>query len=114
MKNLGKGQIFGVEDVMNLRNYTFEVKCVSETAEIFQISAPEFIARFSKDEKTWKFLKSMTKTSDNQSINSIVDKFASLNKRRKVIIKEKNVSKPKIDPAQNIMEIGKNLRKQKD
>ena len=56
MRNLGKGQIFGVEDVMNLRKYTFDVKCISETAEVFEIKAPEFLARFSKDDKTWKYL----------------------------------------------------------
>ena len=50
MRNLGKGQLFGHEDVINKRNYTFEVKCISKTAELFSIKAAEFINRFSRDE----------------------------------------------------------------
>jgi hypothetical protein len=56
----------------------------------------------------------MTKSSDNQNMNNIVDKVASLNKRRKTILKEKNVSKLKIDPAQNMMEIGKTIMKEQE
>ena len=88
---------------MNLRKFTFEVKCVSETAEIFEIRAAEFLARFSKDEKTWKYLRSMVRTSDRQNMNTIVESHAFVNKRRKNILKEKNVMKPRIDPNLSIM-----------
>jgi hypothetical protein len=60
----GKGKLFGFEDVENMRNNLSDVKCISETGSLFCMTAREFIARFSKDERAWEELKSISKESD--------------------------------------------------
>ena len=52
-KIYGQGKLFGLEDVENMRNNLCEVKCVTEKGSLFCITSREFMARFSKDERTW-------------------------------------------------------------
>lgn len=50
---LKKGSVFGFEDIINQRNYTFEVNCISDQGCLYEISAPEFFNKFSSDENSW-------------------------------------------------------------
>lgn len=53
---IGKGQIFGQEDVLSNRNYTTSVQCVSMNAAVYCMKAEEFNYRMAKDERVWKSL----------------------------------------------------------
>lgn len=46
-------QIFGHEDVVNMRNYTTTVKCLSNEAALFVCKADEFYHKVNTDEKAW-------------------------------------------------------------
>lgn len=46
--------MLGEEDVVNNRNYTTTVKCLSTSATLLAIKADEFIIKFGKDNSTWK------------------------------------------------------------
>ena len=60
------GQIFGHEDVMNNREHTTTVKCLSTEAYLFVINKNEFINKFCRDEKTWKMLSEMGLAMDDK------------------------------------------------
>jgi CRP-like cAMP-binding protein len=46
------GQIFGIEDVVRSRNYTITVKCLTNNAQLYCITATEFLKNINRDEKT--------------------------------------------------------------
>lgn len=48
--------MLGQEDVVNMREHTTTVKCISNEGSLFVIPADEFIARLSRDKKTWKMI----------------------------------------------------------
>jgi hypothetical protein len=48
--------MIGEEDIINNRNYTTTVRCLSTNATLLFIKAEEFIMKFGKDEKTWKMI----------------------------------------------------------
>jgi hypothetical protein len=54
----------GQEDVLNDRNYTCSVRCLSE-GSMFCIKAHEFLHKMSKDEKTWKLIRELSNLKDN-------------------------------------------------
>ena len=47
------GQMLGQEDVINERNYTTSVKCLSAEGALFSIKRQEFIHKLGNDERTW-------------------------------------------------------------
>lgn len=53
---LGKNQMFGHEDVLNNRNYTTTVKCISNHASIYCCKAEEFFNIINRDERSRKIL----------------------------------------------------------
>jgi CRP-like cAMP-binding protein len=72
--NLGPGQMFGEEDVINCRLYTTTVKCLTNTV-IFEIKADEFISKFGREEKAWQFILSRVKAKDKETIDIIKRKI---------------------------------------
>jgi len=63
--------MFGNEDVLNARNYTTTVKCLSNEASLYKIKAEEFTHRMSRDDNTWRMLKSLSSTKDHTTIGKI-------------------------------------------
>ena len=61
------GQIFGQEDVINMREYTTSVKCLSTNASVYCIKSDEFFARLSKDDKTWNQIIDLSYAKDLRS-----------------------------------------------
>ena len=37
MKLVGKGEVLGLEDVINQRNYTVNIRCISQSCTLFKI-----------------------------------------------------------------------------
>jgi len=52
ISTIGVGHLFGVEDVMQDRQYSVTVKCTSSTGVLYRISTAEFISKMKRDEKT--------------------------------------------------------------
>ena len=50
------GQMFGHEDVLNNRDCTTTIKCLSNNAQLYCIKAEEFTHRLSRDDRTWNIL----------------------------------------------------------
>ena len=46
------------------RKYTLSVKCVSNKAKVYAITAEEFIQKMQKDNQTWEFLNKLCLESD--------------------------------------------------
>lgn len=68
--------MIGSEDVIKNRKHSTTVKCISNTAILYQIKAEEFIFRLSKDERAWRMLKQLSSEKDNFTklkITSITD-----------------------------------------
>ena len=82
------GQIFGNEDVLNDRNYTTTVKCLSNEAMVYCIKAEEFKNRMSRDDKTWRILKSLTISKDDTTIGKIKMNVIGSEKRKKTFERE--------------------------
>jgi len=68
---IGKNQMFGHEDVLNYRNYTTTVKCVSNSASIYYCKAEEFYNIINRDEKSWKILANVCLQKDTNLISNI-------------------------------------------
>ena len=69
--------MIGSEDVIKNRKYSTTVKCISNSAVLYQIKAEEFIFRLSKEEKVWSILQEMSSEKDNFTklkITSTTDK----------------------------------------
>jgi len=66
-----EGQIFGVEDIANNRNYTTSVMCTSSTGTCYMIKADEFLFRIGKDDRTWKMIINRLKNKDAMTIQKI-------------------------------------------
>lgn len=65
--------MFGQEDVINQREYSTTVRCLSSEASVFSISADKFIEKLSRDEKTWKMLISHSFNKDMNTRKQIKD-----------------------------------------
>lgn len=68
---LCKGQCTGQEDVLNNRNYTCTVRCLSE-GSVFVIKAQEFLHKMAKDEKTWKIIKDQCVHKDKNTRHKVI------------------------------------------
>ena len=66
------GQVFGHEDVIDCRNYSTTVRCLSNEGVLEQCKAEEFVARVSRDDLSWKILKYITATKDYSTLISIL------------------------------------------
>ena len=54
LSQICSGQMFGEEDVVNNRNYTTTVRCISTSAVIYCIKAEEFLLKLSKEDNSWQ------------------------------------------------------------
>ena len=61
------GQIFGEEDVVNERNYTTTVKCITAQGVLYAAKADKFINSISKDDRAWKKLIEMNVKKDAET-----------------------------------------------
>jgi len=68
---IGKNQMFGHEDVLNNRNCTTTVKCISNSASIYYCKAEEFYNIINRDEKSWKILANICLQKDTNLIKNI-------------------------------------------
>ena len=59
--------MIGEEDVLNDRNCTTTVKCISTTAEVFCIKAEEFMIKLGRDDKTWKTITNRVISKDEET-----------------------------------------------
>ena len=82
------GQIFGNEDVLNARNYTTTVRCLSNVAQIYCIKAEEFTHRMSRDDKTWDMLTKMTSSKDDTTVGKIKKNLKTTKQRNKSYLRE--------------------------
>ena len=65
------GILFGYQDVIQKRNYSHSVKCISQTGSLYSISAKEFHARFSKDDDTWRMIMEASRLWDQKVLNKV-------------------------------------------
>ena len=49
--------MLGQEDVINERNYTTTVKCLSTEGALFSIRTEEFVHKLGSDERVWNIIK---------------------------------------------------------
>lgn len=49
---IGNGHLFGQDDVLNQRNYTTSVRCISNSGKLFVMKANDFIKSINKDKKS--------------------------------------------------------------
>ena len=56
--------MLGQEDVINERNYTTTVKCLSSEGSLYSIKTQEFIHKFGKEERVWKIILEMNNYKD--------------------------------------------------
>jgi hypothetical protein len=66
-----EGQMLGYEDVINFRNYTTSVKCISKTGVLYKLNREVFNNMMMKDDRTWQLLCKMAKQSDDQVMEKI-------------------------------------------
>lgn len=59
--------MIGEEDVLNDRNCTTTVKCISTHAEVFCIKAEEFMIKLGRDDKTWKTITNRVISKDEET-----------------------------------------------
>lgn len=59
--------MIGEEDVLNDRNCTTTVKCISTNAEVFCIKAEEFMIKLGRDDKTWKTITNRVISKDEET-----------------------------------------------
>ena len=67
-----KGQMFGQEDVINDRNYTTSVKCVSNSGKLFMIKSDEFYQRIKKDDLSKDILMNVSYEKDVRTKTKII------------------------------------------
>jgi hypothetical protein len=53
--------MFGEEDVINERNYTTTMKCLTANCIVYCIKKEEFLHKLGRDEKTWSSITSRIK-----------------------------------------------------
>ena len=68
----GKGYLLGHEDVINDRNYTTSVKCISLEGSVFEIKAEEFLSNMSKMEKSFNYLLQLADERDKMTKGKII------------------------------------------
>lgn len=61
--------MFGHEDVLNSRNYTTTIKCISNDAKVFCVKAEEFTHRMSRDDVTWAMLRNISSSKDQSTVS---------------------------------------------
>ena len=65
------GQIFGIEDVVRSRNYTLTVKCLTNNAQLYCITATEFLKNINRDEKTATLFRELVYQRDLSTLTKI-------------------------------------------
>jgi len=65
------GQIFGIEDVVRSRNYTLTVKCLTNNAQLYCITATEFLKNINRDEKTTTLFRELVYHKDLSTLTKI-------------------------------------------
>jgi hypothetical protein len=65
------GQIFGIEDVVRSRNYTLTVKCLTNNAQLYCITATEFLKNINRDEKTANLFRELVYQKDLSTLTKI-------------------------------------------
>ena len=91
--------MFGHQDVLNHRNYTTSVKCISNSASIYCCKAEEFYSIINRDEKSYKILASICDQKDSNLIDNIKRAAKSTEKLNN---KEPNLEfLKKLDPKSN-------------
>lgn len=81
MSIICSGQVFGHEDVIDCRNYSTTVRCLSNEGVLFRCKAEEFLARVSRDDLTWKMLNYITTTKDYSTLITILKNVITTDKR---------------------------------
>eukprot|EP00356_Strombidium_inclinatum_P004599 CAMPEP_0170489706 /NCGR_PEP_ID=MMETSP0208-20121228/8007_1 /TAXON_ID=197538 /ORGANISM="Strombidium inclinatum, Strain S3" /LENGTH=57 /DNA_ID=CAMNT_0010764741 /DNA_START=2197 /DNA_END=2370 /DNA_ORIENTATION=+ len=54
MATVGKGYMLGQEDVINDRNYTTSIRCLSNSSLLYSIEKEDFIDKMQKKEQIWE------------------------------------------------------------
>ena len=57
--------------MLNDRNYTTTVRCLTNEAYLYCVKADEFTHRMSRDDKTWKMLQKLNLEKDDKTIGKI-------------------------------------------
>lgn len=83
--------MFGDEDIINNRNYTTTVRCLSTNASLYCIKADEFINKFGKDEKTWKMVVDRACKRDANTKSKIKNCVINMNLNQQMKITEKQM-----------------------
>jgi hypothetical protein len=90
---LSHGQVIGQEDVINQRNYTTSVKCLTNEASVYVIEGAKFIDKLGRDEKTWKWIVKQSLNKDLSTKKQVKDTyfFKQQDKEGKIITASKDV-----------------------
>jgi hypothetical protein len=81
--------MFGDEDIINNRQYTTTVRCLSTNAILFYIKAEEFVNKFGKDDRTWKMVVDRAGKRDAATKTKIMNCVINLNLNQQMKISEK-------------------------
>lgn len=92
------GQYFGEEDVLNDRNYTTTVRCLSNEAYLYCVKAEEFTHRMSRDDKTWKMLHKLNLDKDDFTIGKIQHTIHCKDARENQRMRETTIDKSQGQP----------------
>lgn len=66
-----KGQILGLEDILNGRRLTTSVKCITKKGSILKIKKEEFLRIIQKDNKSLKYLEGVKESRDENTIGKL-------------------------------------------
>jgi CRP-like cAMP-binding protein len=83
---LTDGQIFGQEDVINEREHTTSVKCLTNDGSLYVLPAFSFFQKLSRDEKTWNMIVGLSLNKDKSTKRQIKEATFVKGQERKGLI----------------------------
>ena len=71
IKQAGKGEVLGFEDIIEGRNYTVGARCISQTCTLFRIPKQTFLDAVNHDENVAKRVRNFQIERDLGTVNQI-------------------------------------------